>query len=228
MLPTSVARTRPIPRVNRRQASQPAASSTDAPILTPAVQLEEGGRLCTNFDILRQVEFVHTPACVNGPTLLEWAKERAKHLGMHVQGRKIQAEVEGLPTPQDVVHSAVHPRYTVTPWRLPFARHEICTVPVEIEPALRLTHDLLSTLPGFRSAWNQFRPARQTSTTTTMHNAVTSETTSSTTGVPPGHNGFRLVLQRPFCVTWRCNRAGTRTVTISRPCNCAHLFGTHL
>ena len=88
-------------------------------------------RLCTIFDILRQVEFVQAPACADGPTLLLRAQARAKHFGSHVQGRVISSEMEGLPSPQVCIHSAVHPSYIVLPWRLPSARHEICTVPVE-------------------------------------------------------------------------------------------------
>ena len=108
-----------------------ASSSSATPGQGPAIVLESGSKLCTVFDILRQVEFVHTPACASGATLLDWAKARANHLGLHVPGRVIQAEVEGLSSSQVVVHSAVHPRYIVTPWRLPFARHEVCTVPVD-------------------------------------------------------------------------------------------------
>ena len=125
--------TPPIPRANRwgQASSENAATSTATPGIDSAVSFTPGLRLCTVFDILRQVEFVRTPACRSGSALLDWAKQRAQHLGRDVQGRVIISEIEGLPSFQVCIHSAVHASYTVTPWRLPNARREICTVPVE-------------------------------------------------------------------------------------------------
>ena len=71
---------------------------------------------------------MQTSACSDGPTLLEWAKARARHVGT---ARVVAFEIDGLPSPQVCIHSPVHSRYVVIPWRLPHARHEMCTVPVE-------------------------------------------------------------------------------------------------
>ena len=94
----------------------------------------------------------------------------------------------------------------------------------QIEPTLRLSHDMLSTLPGFRSAWCRFRPSRPDSTTTTTGTVAREASTTTTTAAPPGHPWFPLSSTAPILCHVACNRAGTRTVTITGPCNCAHLL----
>ena len=96
---------------------------------------------CTIFDPVRQFEVATTPACKGSSLLLEHALSKARHLGLHPDGRVLNHVLPGLPRPQVCIHSAVHANIVVLPVYLEAGQY--CTLAMErsasaFELAIRL------------------------------------------------------------------------------------------